>query len=108
MEYSELFKIKHGKIYILVFGGENMGKTGITVQGIDEKIAKKIVKTFVRERIYLETLVGKYVPKDTRISVNKMDYSQLLHCGYVVCGVANKILKNSSKKKNLEQLSIFS
>ena len=85
-----------------------MGKTGVIIKGMDENDAKTIVRTFSTREDYLRNLIVTYVPSNTRESVGEMDYARLRYFGYVIEGVANKILKGKLQKNKLEQLSLFS
>lgn len=85
-----------------------MGKTGVTVKGMDENDAKTIVRTFSNCEDYLRNIVVKYVPSNTREPVDEMDYTRLRRLGHVIEGVAKKILKKKPLEGELEQLSLFS
>ena len=87
-----------------------MGKTGISVQ-MNERDAEQISREFSMNEIYLRSLINKYVPANARKPVCKMDYTELKRYGYVIKGIAIKILNNKvnqlEKKAGAEQLSLF-
>lgn len=83
-----------------------MGKTGISVQ-MNEQDAKQISREFSMNGIYLRSLIDKCVPADTRKSVYEIDYTELKRYGYVIRGVATKILDNLERKAGAEQLILF-
>ena len=85
-----------------------MGRTGITIKGMDEDGAKTIVRTFSNREDYLRNLIVQYVPSNTREPVDEMDYTRLRYFGHVIEEVAQKILKRKLQKNKLEQLSLFS
>lgn len=85
-----------------------MGKTGISViMGPED--ARKVSLWFTKDERYLKDLIQSYVPSNTRKSTDEMDYRELLHYGYVIKGVAEKILRGQleEKIKKIEQLSLF-
>ncbi len=75
------------------------GKTGISVY-INRKEAKKeaesIIRTYAENEEYLRNLINDYVPANTRKSVEEMSYSELLHYGRVIRGVAMKVLNSQN------------
>jgi len=87
-----------------------MGKTRISVQ-MNEQDAEQISREFSMNGIYLRSLIDKYVPVGTRKSVYEMDYTELKHYGYVIRGVAIKILNDKTnqleKKAGAEQLILL-
>ncbi len=89
-----------------------MGKTGISVR-MSEKDADDVVHSFNSDRKYLINLVLAYVPEETRQDPQAMTYTELKRHGYVIHGVAQKMLKPKKIAIGLEgkipteQLKLF-
>lgn len=97
-------------LYILIFSGENMSKTGISVK-MNLQDAKQILREFSQNESYLKNIIEQYIPRDTREDVSMMDYARLKRYGYVIHGVAKKEVSTHNqsleKKAGAVQLSLF-
>ncbi|MAG10825.1 hypothetical protein CMI44_00735 [Candidatus Pacearchaeota archaeon] len=81
---------------------EGKGKTGISIK-MDERDARDVTNNFCFNERYLKNLVRMYAPN----ADPTMDYRELRRHGYVIRGIAKKILKKSEKDKIPKQLSLF-
>lgn len=81
-----------------------MGKTGINVKIPNREYALGIVDGFSRNEVYLKDLINECVPNTSGARVDSMDYSELLHYGNVIRGVADKIVKPSKERGEPERL----
>jgi len=74
-----------------------MEGTGISVDLSTREDARCIINRFSRNETYLRSLISQYVPDVSDADVDSMSYSQLLHYGNVIRGVAEKFVKPSKK-----------
>ena len=98
---------------------QGRGKTEISVYIGNEEDAEYILQSYNEKEEYLKDIIQKFVPGDTRKSVDEMDYGELLDHGRVIHGVAEKMIKANEilrkrtareieeRKPKIEQMVLF-
>lgn len=73
-----------------------MGKTGLRI-AINESEAQIIIRNYSKDERYLRNLVSRHMPEIIQ-DVDRMNYRELLHHGYVIKGIAQKLVKYRVQK----------
>lgn len=85
-----------------------MGKTGISVRMSTYKEAKMITQEYEETRLYLTSLIENHIPNPESV-LSCADLAYLKHCGRVIKGVAERMLRTrvrkSTEKAILENIS---
>ena len=83
-----------------------MGRTGISVVGMTDEDARLISNQFNISEDYLRRIIDKYVPANTRLPVEWMNYRKLRRYGYVIKGIADSKVKKLEEKVKAEKAQV--